>query len=37
MSTWTLPIGWILLLLTGETATCQDASGSIIVIDVMGV
>lgn len=37
MLNWILPAGWILLLLTGETATCQNTEGNIIVVDVLGV
>jgi hypothetical protein len=39
MLNWTLPIGWILLLFEGSTnnATCRDADGNIIVVDLLGV
>jgi hypothetical protein len=36
MLNWILPTGWILMLLTGEQATCQDGDGNIIVIDMVG-
>lgn len=36
MLNWILPAGWILLLLTGESAQCQDSEGNIIVIDMIG-
>ncbi len=39
MLNWILPIGWILLLFNETTgaATCTNAEGNIIVIDVLGV
>jgi len=37
MLNWILPAGWIMLLLSGENATCKDSDGNIIVVDVMGV
>lgn len=37
MFNWILPAGWLLLLLTGESATCQDTEGNIIIIDLVGV
>jgi len=37
MLNWIIPVGWILLLFTGETATCQNTDGNIIIIDMNGV
>lgn len=37
MFTWIIPAGWILLLLSPESATYKDCEGNIIVVDVMGV
>jgi hypothetical protein len=39
MLNWILPTGWILLLMdpASERVTCKDESGSIIVIDMLGV
>jgi hypothetical protein len=36
MLNWFLPVGWILLLLSGESATCQNSEGNIIIVDLNG-
>jgi hypothetical protein len=37
MLNWILPAGWILMLFSGGTATCQNSESNIIIVDMNGV